>query len=522
MIRPFLFLLAILTAALTVSAADQSVTVTPSATSFGTGSTGTFTTIVRSTGPDAAASAVNIQFTALSGNIDAMNITVVSKPAEFTCGAQFETAQGHNIPCTAASIPAGYEGSIVLSATITGTSGNMNVRSSVTTPADPDTANNQATAGITVTQPQADLALTITSPTPSAVPSGSTATYIVDFENDGPDAAANAVVSFRFTSLNGTIGVTNIQVVSTPAGFSCGAPVATAQGPTVSCTTSSFASGATGSITFTGEVTGSSGQMEVCANISSPTTSDPDTNGQLNSGCVLNTVTAAEPDPTTSIACPGAFVAGNSGQGTVTISAAQGSNTTIALASSNPAVATVPATVVILAGQTSAPFTVTGVGPGTSTITATPPAGFGTAQTCDVTVNAAAASPQISLGNGNCPAAPIGPGTNAMATVSISPAQGTNTVIALQSSNPSVATVPPTVTILAGQTSATFVISGVSSGSTTITATLPDALGGDTATCTTVVIARSGEVESVPTLSPAVLAVLALLLAGVALFVTRS
>jgi hypothetical protein len=522
MIRPILFLLAILTAALTASAADLNTTLTPSATAFVTGSTGTFTTVIRSTGPDTVPVAANIQFTALSGNINATNITVVSKPAEFTCGAQFETPQGHHIPCTAASIPAGYEGTIVLSATITGTSGNMDVTSSATTAGDPTPSNNFSTVRVTVAPPQADLALTITSPTPPAVPSGSTATYVVNFENDGPDASANAVVAFRFTALNGTIGVTNIQVVSTPPGFTCGSPVATPQGPTVSCTTPSFAAGAMGSITFTGEVTGSSGQMEVCAGITSTTSADPDTNGQLNGGCVTNTVTAPDPDPTTSIACPGAFVAGNSGQGTVTISEAQGSDTTIALASSNPAVATVPATVVILAGQTSAPFTITGVGPGTSTITATPPAGFGTAQTCEVTVNPAAASPQISLGNGNCPAAPIEPGTNALATISISPAQGTDTVISLQSSNPAVATVPPTVTILAGQTSATFVISGVSNGSTTITATLPDALGGDTATCTTVVIARSEGVENIPTLSPAVLGVLAMLLAGVALFVTRS
>src|SRR5215467_5253320 len=65
-------------------------------------------------------------------------------------------------------------------------------------------------------------------------------------------------------------------------------------------------------------------------------------------------------------------VAGSTAQGTVTLAAAApAGGASIALASSNPAVATVQTAVTIAAGSMSAPFTVTAVASGTATITAT-------------------------------------------------------------------------------------------------------------------------------------------------------
>ncbi len=81
----------------------------------------------------------------------------------------------------------------------------------------------------------------------------------------------------------------------------------------------------------------------------------------------------------------------------------------------------------------------------------------------------AAASPIISIGE------------NAPLTVTITFAQGSNTTVALSTSNPSVATVPGSVTIPAGAATATVNVTGVGIGSAVITATLPAALGGASA-----------------------------------------
>src|SRR5258708_463352 len=63
--------------------------------------------------------------------------------------------------------------------------------------------------------------------------------------------------------------------------------------------------------------------------------------------------------------------AGSTLQGTVTLGgAAPAQGASVSLTSSNPAVATVPAAVTVQAGATNAAFLVTGVTPGTATITA--------------------------------------------------------------------------------------------------------------------------------------------------------
>ena len=74
-------------------------------------------------------------------------------------------------------------------------------------------------------------------------------------------------------------------------------------------------------------------------------------------------------------------------------------------------------------------------------------------------------------------------GGTATYTVTISQAQGTDTLITLTSGNPSIGTVPASVTILAGQTTATFNATGVSPGGPiTITAALPTSFGAPPAT----------------------------------------
>jgi hypothetical protein len=512
------FLLAVI-APQNLSASNLAVTQTSATPSYASGSKGMFSTQVQNLGPGAVASVtVDIRFGALSGTINVEDIDVDPLPAEFTCGAVYADAQGWHLPCSAASLPQGYSATIVTRPTMTGTSGNMNVCSSIApTATDPDTANNSSCVGVTVTVPQADQSLTIIGSATSPVSAGTSVTYTIDFRNDGPDAASNAVLSTKFTALNGTADFADITVVSKPAELTCGAAFPSAQGPTINCTAPSLPNGYTGQVVFSATSIGA-GQEEVCTTISSAT-NDSDSNGLLNSGCVVLTIIPAAEPTSTSLSCGGSVTAGSTGTGTVTLSATQLTDTTITLASNNTSAATVPASVIIPAGTLSANFTITGVAAGDAIITATPPIGLGTAQTCQVSITAAAPV-TISLGGNTCPLTTIGVGTSATITVTIGSQQGSPTTITLTSSNPGVATVPPSVIIPTGATSATFDVTGVGPGSSSITATAPDSIGGATVSCTTNVEGRAtAEVAAVPALSPLALALTAALLAVAGFFV---
>ncbi|MBW3671576.1 MAG: Ig-like domain-containing protein, partial [Acidobacteria bacterium] len=86
-------------------------------------------------------------------------------------------------------------------------------------------------------------------------------------------------------------------------------------------------------------------------------------------------------------------------------------------------------------------------------------------------------------------------GASASMTATISETQGSSTSVFLSSSNTGVATVPSSVTLPSGSTSATFLVSGVSEGGATITATLPSALGGQSDTATANVSAGVSSAE---------------------------
>lgn len=90
----------------------------------------------------------------------------------------------------------------------------------------------------------------------------------------------------------------------------------------------------------------------------------------------------------------------------------------------------------------------------------------------------------------------------------------------LTSSNPAIASVPPTVTILANQTTANFVVTAVAvGGPVTITATLPPSFGAVPATASIRVVAVA--TAAVPTLSGWMLALLAGMLAAIGILLAR-
>lgn len=158
---------------------------------------------------------------------------------------------------------------------------------------------------------------------------------------------------------------------------------------------------------------------------------------------------------------PTTFDLGTGRTAALTIQSSVSLGTTVDLASSAPSVATVPASVVIPAGNSEAVVQLTGVAEGTATITAlaTNYAGASAAVTVHQT--------RLNLPSGVV----VTPGMVLPVTLSLTdPAPSGGLVVSLGNASTSVATVPASVTVPAGQSSATFSVTGVSSGATTISA----------------------------------------------------
>ena len=166
---------------------------------------------------------------------------------------------------------------------------------------------------------------------------------------------------------------------------------------------------------------------------------------------------------------------GGTGQGSVTLTGvASAGGASIALTSSNPAVLTVQTPVVISAGSSSASFSVGAVAAGTATITAT--FDGNSRQSATLTVLATALS-AISL---SVPTVVGGSSAIGMAALT-GPAPAGGAVVSLSSADP--ITVPASVTVPAGETSATFyVATRVVNG--TIAGTITGSYGGASASAT--------------------------------------
>ena len=142
----------------------------------------------------------------------------------------------------------------------------------------------------------------------------------------------------------------------------------------------------------------------------------------------------------------------------------------VTLGSSNTGIANIPASLTIPAGASTASVSLTTVAIGTASVTA---------QATDfVSGSASVIVRPISL---NMPAASlVAPGLSRSIPITLSdPAPTGGLVIALTSSNSAIASVPASLNVPAGQTSANFTLSGVAAGSASINAT---AIGYQSAT----------------------------------------
>jgi hypothetical protein len=140
---------------------------------------------------------------------------------------------------------------------------------------------------------------------------------------------------------------------------------------------------------------------------------------------------------------------GGVAQGTVTVAVAPTTAASVTLTSSNPAVASVPSPITIPAGASTATFTVTGMGAGTASVTAS--LNGSSSQSPSLTVARVAVSTialsAVTVVGGE-------PVTGTVGLTASAPVGGA--AVAITSGDP--LTVPDTVTVSAGATSATFTV----------------------------------------------------------------
>ncbi len=167
---------------------------------------------------------------------------------------------------------------------------------------------------------------------------------------------------------------------------------------------------------------------------------------------------------------PGTLVGGNTSTGTVTLTGPAPASGTVVTLSDNSAYVSVPSSVTVSSGRTSATFTVSTSGVSSQT-SASITASLGTSSTSASLLLTPPVVQSLSLAPGEL----VGGRSNSVATVTLNGhAPSAGAVVTLSSGTTSAATVPSSVTVPANATSATFTVTtyGVSvSTAATITAT---------------------------------------------------
>lgn len=184
---------------------------------------------------------------------------------------------------------------------------------------------------------------------------------------------------------------------------------------------------------------------------------------------------------------PSSVMAGESATGTVTLTGpAPNGGASIALASTDPQVATVQSSITIVPGGSSASFTVTAGAVGNATISATLTGS--PVQTAGLTVTPAPALVSLAIDSSTAVS-----GAQVTTTVSLNiPAPDGGTTVALSSDASQVVSVPGSVTVPAGQTSVTFSVTAGSAGTAAITASFPGSPSQQVSLIVTPVLASLG------------------------------
>ena len=197
---------------------------------------------------------------------------------------------------------------------------------------------------------------------------------------------------------------------------------------------------------------------------------------------VTDTLTVKAPTVQSVVVAPATVTGGTSSGGTITLSSPAPAGGREVQLSSNNVAAQVPASVTVLAGQTTAVFAIQTSTVNLDTVVTITGSSFGSSATGSLTVESPIAT-TISFS----PASVVG-GVSSTGTISLSgPAPSTGLQVALSSNKASV-TVPATITVPAGATEVTFNALTAAVASNT-SATITGTIGARTATGTLTVTA---------------------------------
>lgn len=295
------------------------------------------------------------------------------------------------------------------------------------------------------------------------------ATYISENLDNSASASASLAVILSPSAIDGAVRTISNRVV-------LGAP-APAGGAAVALSSSDGAVSVPASVTVPQGSTSATFALQTAA-VSAPATAT--ITATWSGETATATMTVRPLVLKTLVLSLNSVIAGNPlGGNEVGLSTIAAADTQIALSSSDPAVAAVPATVTIRAGSSVAPFSISLPrldANKTVTLTATY---AGASVSANLTIH-----PLVVNGFRLATSNVVGGGTvgpNNLAINTVAPAGGA--VIALSSSNPALAPVPPSITVPEGTTTASFYITtSPTAGSTPVT--ISAALGGATSSQT--------------------------------------
>ena len=344
------------------------------------------------------------------------------------------------------SITAGATGTLTATLSPTPTAAGVLALSS----AHPSIASVPASVAFGVGQASVPIPVTAVAPgttsvTASANGGSSSATVNV---NPAPPTIA-ALAPSTLSIMQGSSGTLTVTISSAQAG----------------ATTVSVASSDSGVASVPASVNVPAGQVSASIPVSAVAPGRAQVTASLNGSSAFSEITVTPLPPTVTSLLPAVSTVslGSGTSLTLTISAAQSSDTAVPLSVTPPGIVSTPAEVVVPAGQLTAQVAVATLALGQAGIT--------------VSLNGSSASAAVNVVAPPVAVTALEPatftmnvGATSIFTVRINAAQTTNTLVALESSNPAALQVPASVTIAQGTTSATFTATGLAVGDATITA----------------------------------------------------
>jgi uncharacterized repeat protein (TIGR01451 family) len=265
--------------------ADLSVTNTATPNPVAPGGTITYTQVVTNSGPLDALNAVFSE--PIPANTTFSSLT---PPSGWTCNSNASILSTGTITCTDADFANRAFGTFTLAVTVNAgtTFGTQivstdNISSGTT---DPTLANNTATATTVVgTASSAYVTLTKTAASPTVI-AGNNITYTMVMKNNGPAAAApNGLYDTVPTN-------TTFVSITQPSGWSCSTPLVGGTG-SFSCTTTSFANGATATFVLVVNVNAGVASGTVISNTANANSGIPNPNPTAASATANVTVAGA-------------------------------------------------------------------------------------------------------------------------------------------------------------------------------------------------------------------------------------